>query len=541
MFEMESFIGSESWFSRGVRLVIPAVGGLIVGLLAYYFEKGKKGEGIPNVIQAVASKGGMIKGRVAILKTVQSALSIGTGGAGGKEGPIVQIGASIGSTFGQFVSASPDRLKILVGCGAAAGLSAAFNAPLGGALFSMEIILRTFNARSFSPIIIASVFGTVISRNFIGDAPAFQIPKYELLTNYEFLLYVVLGILAGFAAVYFVKIFSFIDEAFDSIKKMPTYWLPAIGGLFTGLIGLFLPGVYGFSHHYVDSSLYNQAPYWILLALLIFKPIATGFTVGSGGSGGTFAPSLFTGAMLGGAFGQLVNYLFPEITAPPGAYALVGMAAVIAGTTHASLTALIMVFEMTNNYRIILPLMLTIIIASLISRRLLKGSLYTLKFDREGSGIDIYGRKTSILKNIPINSILETYEDFVYNTDSYDQVVKALRKSRFNILLVMDEHRDVTGHISFHNIRESLLHEETKSILPFLVAGDLVVKGYPDLNIDDNGEHALKIMEINDIEFLPVFDLDGARRFKGIVTKQKILNTYQNELLITETQSDLSL
>ncbi|MBP9084431.1 MAG: chloride channel protein, partial [Bacteroidia bacterium] len=217
-------------------ILVPALGGLVVGILAMIFEKGKKGEGIPNVILAVATKGGIIKGSVAVLKTIQTAISIGTGGAGGKEGPIVQIGAAIGSGFGQFLNLSSDRLRILVGCGAAAGLSAAFNAPLGGAIFTMEIILRTFNSRSLGPIIVSSVFATVISRGFIGDEPAFQIPAYALTSNNEFFFYIILGIVAGLVSVYFVKTIFFVDELFNKIT-IPTFLKPALGGICVGLIG----------------------------------------------------------------------------------------------------------------------------------------------------------------------------------------------------------------------------------------------------------------------------------------------------------------
>lgn len=538
-FHLESFLHGKSYFHVVILVLIPAIGGLIVGTLAYFFENGKKGEGIPNVIDSVASKGGRIKGSVAILKTIQSAVSIGTGGAGGKEGPIVQIGAAIGSAFGQFLQITPDKLKILVGCGAAAGLSAAFNAPLGGALFSMEIIIRNFNTRYFSPIIVASVFGTVISRIFLGNEPAFQIPKYALESNNEFIFYIILGVLAGLTAVYFVKIFLKIDDYFEGVK-VPAYIRPAIGGLLVGLIGIVLPGVYGFSYKFIDSSLYNHASFYILLSLLIFKPIATGFTIGSGGSGGTFAPSLFTGAMLGGAFGQAINFLFPEYQVFPGAYALVGMAAVVAGTTHASLTALIMVFELTNNYKIILPLMLTIIIASIVSRSILKGSLYTLKFDKEGKQIDIYGRKVSILKNIPVHTLLESYTDFVSPRDSYDTILKALQQSRFNTLLVRDDAKNIIGQITFQHIRTALLDEESKSILPYLVANDLLLSKVPQIETSSNAEEALSILEYNEIDFLPIFDKEQ-KTFVGVVTKDKILRIYQNELFLKENESDLSL
>ena len=429
IFGLSSLLNLEQWYIKLLIILVPAIGGLLVGILAHYFEGGKKGEGIPNVIDAIASRGGIIKGSVAIIKTIGSAISIGTGGAGGKEGPIVQIGASIGSAFGQYFSTSSDRIKILVGCGAGAGLSAAFNAPIGGALFAMEIILRTFNAKSFSPIIIASVFGTVISRGYLGNQPAFQIPNYNLVTNTEFIFYIVLGILAALTAVYFVKVFLFIDGYFDKIKKVPRILKPAVGGLFVGVIALYFPGVYEFNYNAIVNSLAHPTAFWVLLALVFFKPIATSFTIGSGGNGGTFAPSIFTGAMLGGCFGQIVNYLFPGISAPPGAYALVGMGAVVAGTTHASLTALIMVFEMTGNYKIILPLMLTIIISTTLSKLLLKGSLYTIKFELEGKGIDIYGRKVSILKNLPIFNMIEHHADIVGEDFTFKELLNIIKES----------------------------------------------------------------------------------------------------------------
>ncbi len=539
-FGLPSLLNSGEWYIKGLIILVPAAGGLLVGILAHYFEGGKKGEGIPNVIDAIASRGGIIKGSVAVIKTVGSALSIGTGGAGGKEGPIVQIGAALGSVFGQYLSMSSDRLKILVGCGAAAGLSAAFNAPIGGALFAMEIILHTFNAKSFSPIIIASVFGTVISRGYLGNQPAFQIPSYELVTNTEFVFYIVLGILAALTAVYFVKIFLRIDSYFDKIKKIPRILKPAVGGLGVGIIGLYLPGVYGFSYDAIANSLQHPTAFWILLALVFFKPIATGLTIGSGGNGGTFAPSLFTGAMLGGCFGQIVNYFFPAISAPPGAYALVGMGAVVAGTTHASLTALIMVFEMTGNYQIILPLMLAIIISTTLSKLFLKGSLYTIKFDREGKGIDIYGRKVSILKNLPVFNMIEHNADIVGEDFTFKELLNIIKDSRFTNIMVRNNSDRIVGQIEFQDIRNAVLDEETRHILNFLVAGDLMTRTIPTISANKNSEDALMLMEKEDLDFLPVLDQE-TKKYIGIVTKENILKKYQNELFLMQNQNELSL
>lgn len=538
-FGLESLLNFNNWYEILLVILIPSVGGLLVGVISHYFEKGDKSEGIPAVIEAVASKGGVIKGSVAVIKTILSALSIGTGGAGGKEGPIVQIGSSIGSAFGRYLSSSPEHLRILVGCGAASGLAAAYNAPLGGALFAMEIILRTFNAKSFSPIIVASVFGTAVSRNFLGNEPAFNIPKYELVTNYELFFYIILGFLAAGTVIYYVKTLFFFDNYFSKLK-MPGFIKPAVGGLFVGIIGIYLPGIYGFSYSAISDSLLFPKAFLFLFLLLVFKPIATGFTIGSGGNGGTFTPSLFTGAMLGGCFGILINKIFPGISAPPGAYALVGMGAVVAGTTNASLTALVMVFEMTNNYKIILPLMLTIIIATVISKAILKGSLYTLKFDKEGRGIDIYGRKVSILKKLKVETLIEEFDDVVTTEFPFKSLLETVKKSKFNNLLVVDSHKKLLGQISFQDIRNAILDDETRNILYFLVAGDLMSTQVLTIAPNENGEKALQLIETNDMEYLPVVDQnDGS--ILGIISKENILKRYQSELLILQSEHDLAL
>ncbi len=537
---VKTLIGFRTIPTSIILVSIPAIGGLLVGIMAKFFAGAKKGEGIPNAIDAVASRGGVIEGSTGFLKTLGSVISLGTGGAGGNEGPVVMMGSSIASSLGRYLSVSPERLKILVGCGAAAGLAAAYNAPLGGALFSMEIILRTFNAKSFSPIIIASVFATVVSRTYLGSEPAFKTSSFHLVTNYEFIFYIILGVLAAFTAVYFVRTFMRIDEFFDMRKKIPVWLKPAIGGLFVGLIGLYLPGIFSFSEAAVDNTIFNATPFLILILLLFFKPIATSLTIGSGGNGGTFSPSIFTGAMLGGAFGQAVNYFFPAISAPPGAYALVGMAAVVAGTTNASLTALIMVFEMTNNYRIILPLMLTIIISTTISKAILKGSLYTLKFDKEGKGIDIYGRKISVLKKMLVRDLLEHSSDIVSEDSTFQQVLKAVKSSRFNYILVKNNDSKLVGKIAFQDIRDAVLDEETRNILDFLVAGDLMTKEVVPVYAEKNGEETLNLMEKEDLDYLPVINKNSGK-FLGIISKESILKRYQNELFIQQSEHDLAL
>jgi chloride channel protein, CIC family len=538
LFGQSTLIGNDSGVSIAILIAIPTIGGLFVGLISKFLEKEKKFDSIPSVIDAVASSGGVIKGKVAVKNIILSALSIGTGGAGGKEGPIVQIGSSIGSKFGQILSLSPEKLKILVGCGAASGLAASFNVPLGGALFAMEIILRTYNARSFSPVIIASVFGSIISRSCLGTEPAFLIPHFELVSNYEFIFYIVFGVLAGFGAIYFVTIFNKIEKFFGSFNTKPKYLKPALGGLLVGLIGIILPEIYGFSYTNLDRFIYGNAPLLTLLLLFVLKPIATGFTLGSGGNGGTFAPSLFTGAMLGGLFGQIMMIFFPGVSAPPGAYALVGMAALTAGTTHAPLTALVMVFEMTNNYSVILPLMITIIISNFISKYILKGSLYTLKFKEEGREIDLYGRRTEILNRLKISELIDKNITFVDIDYSFNQVTVALKESQYDSVLVRNNSEKIVGIITFQDIRNAVLDRETRNIINsnLLVAGDIMNSSLTFTDESISCEEALKKLESVDFELLPVIEKNTGT-FLGVITKEKIMHRYQKELLIYQDEN----
>ena len=298
---------------------IPALGGLIVGPLVYFGAREAKGHGVPEVMEAVALRSGLIRKRLVIIKSLASALTIGTGGSVGREGPIVQIGSAIGSTIGQLTKVSADRLRTLVGCGAAAGIAATFNAPIAGAMFALEIILGDFGVATFSPIVISSVTATAVSRHFLGDTPAFVVPAYELVSAWEFPLYITLGLFCALVAVVFVRTLYKMEDLFDSLKFPPDYFKAVFGGLVLGLMGLVFPQILGVGYGAIDLSLMQNYAWWILLLLVMCKMLATSITIGSGGSGGIFAPSLFLGAMAGGFFGMIINNIFPDVTASAGA------------------------------------------------------------------------------------------------------------------------------------------------------------------------------------------------------------------------------
>lgn len=364
--------------------LIGCTGGLLVGLLTYFVAQEAKGRGIPEVINAV-EQGGKIRPRVALIKTLASALTIGTGGSAGREGPIAQIGAALGSTVGQLLKLPKQQLIKLVACGAGAGIAATFNAPLAGAVFALEVILRRFTLNTFGLVVISSVSGTFVAHLFLGDVTTFTGVSYSLVSPVELLLYAALGIVAAFVSVFFSRVFYKIEDMFKNIPRVPVWFLPALGGIAFGLIGYFLPETLGRGEQIMNQILCGKMDAAGFLALLcLAKIITTSLTLGSGGSGGVLFPSMFIGVCLGGSFGSVFHSLMPGLTGASGAYALVGMGSFFAAANRAPATAIIMVIEMTYNQEIILPLMLACGVATILARTMEKESIHTKKLARNG-------------------------------------------------------------------------------------------------------------------------------------------------------------
>ncbi len=518
-------------------LIIPAIGGLIVGPIIYFFAPEAKGHGVPEVMEAILLKGGAIRPRVAFLKAVASAITIGTGGSVGREGPIIQIGSSLGSMVGQFFRVPSKKLKTLVGCGAAAGIAAAFNAPIAGALFAVEIILMDFAVAQFSPIVISSVMATVISRSFEGDFAAFIVPKYELASPYEIGFYFVLGALSGLTAYLFIKSLYMSEDFFDNKLKMPGYLKAALGGVIIGLIALNFPHIMGVGYDSINNALYGNMIWYIALILIFMKIIATSITLGSGGSGGIFAPSLFMGAMLGYFFGSFVHQYFPEITASPGAYALVAMGGLVAGTTRAPITAIIIVFELTNDYHIILPLMITCIISTIISSKLSRESIYTLKLIMRNIGIK-EGMETNIMESIPVKDVYRAEYDAINSTDNFSQVVNKIIQGKEVDYPVINNEGKVTGIISLNDIKDYLFEKD--SLQNVLIAGDIANTDFEVLIAEDNCKNALDKLRDYNFEGLPVVASNESNKIIGVILQKDILDAYHIAIDRMEITSSLA-
>ena len=534
--------GATFGLGQGLFILAPALGGLLAGPIIAYFAKEAKGHGVPEVMQAIALRGGRIRPRVVVAKVIASALCIGSGGSAGREGPIVQVGAALGSSIGQWLHLSEARVRNLVACGAAAGIAATFNAPIAGVIFAMEIILGEWRLAEMGNVVIASVTSAMVARVFLGEHPAFSIPRFGMQTPWEVFLYALLGVLAAFAAIGFIRMLYWFEDRFDS-WHFPEALKPAVGGVLLGVLaitypvllslagapadpissGFAMPHIFGSGFTVIESAMLGNLSFGLLLALIFLKPLATSFTLGSGNSGGVFAPSLFIGAALGGAFGKVVEYFAPGATAGSGAFAIVGMAAVFAGAARAPFTAILIVFEMTDEYRLILPLMTGVIISLLIAERLHPESIYTLKLTRRGIHLRS-GRDLDVMESVRVDEVMVGTPVTVPVDLPVGLLAGEFLRTGRHGFPVLDENGKLFGVVSLEDYRRA--NKQGQPAANELVVGDIttrdVVTVYPDETVDI----ALRRMAPRDLSRLPVVARDDPRRLLGVVRRNDIVRAY---------------
>ncbi len=511
------------WYAK---VIPPVIGGAIVGPLVYFFAREAKGHGVPEVMEAVTLKGGVIRKRVVFVKSLASAITIGSGGSAGREGPIVQIGSAIGSTLGQILKVSVDRMRTLVACGAAAGIAATFNAPIAGAMFALEIILGDFGIAAFTPIVVSSVLATVISRVYLGAFPAFIVPQYTMVSLWEIPIYVLLGIIAGFVGVFFTTFLYKAEDFFDAVK-IPDYLKASIGGVLVGLIGVYFPHVYGVGYDSITLALLGQLSWGMLLGLAFIKILATSITIGSGGSGGIFAPSLFIGSMAGGVFGYFVHMLFPSVTSSIGAYSLVGMGAIVSATTHGPITAIMILFEMTGDYKIILPLMLSCIIATVVASQLKRDSIYTLKLARRGVDIRA-GKEINILKSLTVKEAMTQEVVTIPSNMPLKKLVKFTLASKHSSFPLVDDEGLLSGIVTFQDFKEVFFEEGLGDLV---VAKELSPPKVITITKKENLDDALVKIGMKNIEQIPVVDENNPRKIIGILSRRDIFAAYNKALI----------
>jgi chloride channel protein, CIC family len=499
-----------------VVLVVPIIGGLLYGPLVYRFAPEARGHGVPEVMLAVHQNEGKIRARVPIVKSLASAITIGAGGSVGREGPIVQIGSAIGSGLGQLTRQAGDNTRLLVACGAAGGIAATFNAPIAGVFFALELILRNFETRSFGLVVLASVVATAVGRIAFGSEAFLTLPAFHVVSGLEYPLYALLGVLAALVGVAFIRVLYGSEDLADKIWRGPAWLRPAVGGILLGALLLLLPEMYGVGYPVLEGAIHGQYVVALLLVYLIGKIVATSLTMAIGGSGGVFAPALFMGAMLGSAYGTGAHDLLPAATAGAGAYGLVAMGAVFAATSRAPITAVVIVFELTGDYSIILPLMLAVVVATALSHVLSKDSIYTLKLRRRGIDIE-RPAATGALVGIPIAAAMQPPPIPLAAQARMSDVAARLADEGRVALPIVDVDDRVIAVVDARAIEQALARGEDGVALTL---GDGIRALHPD---DDLGDALEPILETNR-EALPVIDANGG--LVGWIEHRDILRAY---------------
>jgi CIC family chloride channel protein len=507
--------GLGIWFV----VLAPVIGGLIYGPLVARFAPEARGHGVPEVMLAVNRLGGRIRPQVPIVKSLASAVCIGSGGSVGREGPIVQIGSAIGSVTGQLFGLPESQLRLLVACGAAGGISATFNAPIAGVFFALELILRNFQTQSFGLVVLSSVTADAIGRAAFGNHPFLSLPAFNFSSPLELVLYAGLGVLATGVGLAFVRVLYAGEDVADRLWRGPDWLRPAAGGILLGLLLLAVPQMYGVGYPVLQQAVGGHYVILVLLALLAAKILATSLTMWIGGSGGVFAPTLFMGAMLGSAYGAVAHHLLPHLAAAPGAYGLVGMGAVFAAAARAPITAVIIIFELTGDYRIILPLMFAIVVATALSAALSRDTIYTLKLRRRGIDID-QPQATSLMAQITVAEAMGKPPRPLRPDQPLREVIKRFAAERSDSLPIIDDHGSLLGVIAVVDVERAISQDTDETTRAAVLA-----RAVPDLRADESLEDAVVALASTDNDGVPVLGDDD--QLIGWLTHRRLLRAYR--------------
>jgi CIC family chloride channel protein len=510
-----------------LKLLIPGLGGLLVGLIIRWGTAKAKGHGVPELIEAVVIRGGRISWKTAAARVSASAFTIGAGGSVGREGPIIHLGSFLGSAVSQFLRQGRDRERILMSCGAAAGISATFHAPITGMLFAVEVLLGDFSLSTFSPIVLASVTAAMISGFHLGNLPAFMVPPFQVNSPWEYGIYPLLGIWCGLVAVLFTVFLYFCEDRFNELKVAS--WLkPALGGLLLGSMLLVAPQVFGVGYGAINEVLLNRMPVILMAGLVLAKLVATSFSLGSGSVGGVLAPSIFIGAMSGGCFGWLADQWLQAAAAPVSSYALVGMGSLVAASIRAPVTAILLIFELSGRYQIIVPLLLACILSTITASLLKRGSIYSVKLLRRG--IDISrGREQSILRTVPVSAVMVSDIKSVTESVPMAMVRELFERFGLSCLTVVNSRGELVGMISFHDVAGAASREEMSYLL---IARDVANPQVQTVKPSDSLHAALAKMEAEKTAELPVVAEDGSGRLLGLIQEKDVLAVYERELAL---------
>jgi chloride channel protein, CIC family len=510
-------------------ILMPVVGGLIVGFMAKYGTDKIKGHGIPEAMEAVLTSRSRIEAKVAILKPLSAAIAIGTGGPFGAEGPIIQTGGAVGSLVGQFLSTTASERKVLLACGAGAGMAATFNTPIAGVILAIELLLFEFRSRSFIPLVIASTLATSVRSILLGQKSMFTMEN----TNFDVLhglpFYVLLGIFSGIAAIGFTKLLYWVEDQFERIP-ISDLWHPAIGALGLGIIGFFVPRVLGVGYDTISDILNNNLTLKLLILIAVFKALALVISLGSGTSGGLLAPMFMSSAALGGVFAIVVNHIFPSLHLSPGAYALVAMAAVFGAASRATFAFIVFAFEITHDYNAILPLMLGCVIADMIAIRYLPSSIMTEKLARRGLKVpDEF--EAGVLKMVRVGEVMRTDIVPIPQDMTVGELAERMSGSKPTISLteglpIAGKDGLLVGVVTQGDLLRALEADHKGSITVLEAGSNKPIVAFPDELVHD----AMFRMLQHNIGRLPIVSRENPQQLVGYFNRSCLLKAWTRQM-----------
>jgi CIC family chloride channel protein len=509
-------IGSAAWR----RIVIPVAGSLAMGFLLYRYFPNARGSGVPQTKAALFARDGFISLRTVLGKFFCTATTLASGIPLGREGPSVQVGAGIGSVLGRWLGLSPEKVKSLIPVGAAAAIAAAFNTPMAAVLFSLEEVMGDMNAPILGSVVLASATSWAMMRLLLGNNPLFQVPQYTLVHPLELGIYALLGIAGGFLSVAFTKLLLRMRDYFLRLPRKTWWWHPVVGGVTVGLMGWFVPQVLGVGYTYVGSALNGSMALKLLLLLVALKLIGVTVSYASGNAGGIFGPALFLGAMLGGAIGTVAHNLLPGYTATPGAYALVGMGAVFAGIVRAPMTSVLMIFEMTRDYAVIVPLMIANLTSLFISRRFQKQPIYEALAHQDGIHLPSPGTLHQKSWRM-VAQVMQRSPKVLSAHMRVQDAVEETRFSPFRIWPVVDKEYFL-GMLSRETLECALVDGRKEQPLKNIIDTLHV----PHLHMDHALHLALERMSTYHLDVLPVIHRADIHNLLGVVTLRDVLDSY---------------
>ena len=504
------------------RLVVPVVGSLGMGYLLYRFFPNARGSGVPQTKAALYAHGGRISLRTVVGKFFCTSVTLASGIPLGREGPAVQVGAGIASVLGRKLGLSPEKVKALIPVGAAAAIAAAFNTPLAAVLFALEEVVGDLHAPVLGSVVLASATSWAMLRLVLGNNPLFQVPQYQLVSPWEFAIYAVLGVVGGFVSVAFTKVLAGLRERFMNLPRKTLWFQPVAGGLLVGVMGWFVPQVLGVGYQHVGSALNGSMALQLMVILLVLKFFAVTFSYASGNAGGIFGPSLFLGAMLGGVVGTVAQHFLPGHVASPGAYALVGMGTAFAGIVRAPMTSVVMIFETTRDYAVIVPLMISNLVSFFISSRFQREPIYEVLARQDGVHLPS-AHSRSLEGHRQVFQCMKPAKETLSALLTLQQASENTRLDSLHTWPVLDD-SGVIGVLDSNTLQKALADGP-----PTRRIRDLVEPGsFPHVHADQPLPLALERMGATQLDLLPVVSRANVHKLEGVITLQDILDAYHH-------------